>query len=195
MKPMPTPNRSLLAAAVALVLLFAGGSRTTAAPRGSSAHQTSDAKPAETKPAEEAGKSGEGEAEDKPSGNTRRKSQTALASKEATFAVIAATDKSVAEALKATDLEAAKKLSGKKGAFTGTVTKLFAPGGNNLVILNFALNYRNAITAVVRWRSFDVFPPLTSLENKKVLVTGTFTNYEGRPEIELTSLSQIKIVK
>jgi hypothetical protein len=123
------------------------------------------------------------------------KSQKEMAAKNAAFATVSSGDKSVTEALKATDLESAKKQTGKAGAFTGTVTKVFAPKSNALVILNFASDYRTAVTAVVRQRSFGTFPALSSLEGKKVLVSGTVTNYQNRPEIELKSLSQIKIVK
>ncbi len=123
------------------------------------------------------------------------KSQAESASKTAAFATIAASDKSVKSALKATDLDAAKKLDGKPGAFTGTIAKVFTPKGNGLAILNFAADYKTAATAVVRGKYFSEFPALSSLEGKQVLVTGTFKNYKDSPEIELTSPSQIKIVK
>ena len=121
------------------------------------------------------------------------KSQAESASKTAVFATVSTSDKSVKSALKATDLDAAKKLDGKPGAFTGTVAKVFTPGG--LAILNFAADYKTAAKAVVRGKHFSEFPALSSLEGKHVLVTGTFKNYKDSPEIELTSPSQIKIVK
>ena len=98
-------------------------------------------------------------------------------------------------ALKATDLEGARKLTDKEGIFTGTVTKVFAPKSNSLVILNFASDYHTAITATIRQRSFGAFPPLSPLEGKTILFHGTVTTYQNRPEIELTGPSQIKIVK
>jgi hypothetical protein len=132
---------------------------------------------------------------DEPGKKAPHKAQEEMAAKSAGFTTISAADKSVTGALKATDLEGAKKRTGKAGAFTGTVTKVFAPKSNALVILNFASDYRTAVTAVVRQRSFSTFPPLTSLEGKKVLISGKVSNYKNQPEIELTSLSQIKIVK
>lgn len=132
---------------------------------------------------------------DKPASRPQLKSQSESASKTAVFATVTASDKSVKDALKATDLEGAKKQTGKAGVFTGTVTKVFAPKSNALVILNFASDYKTAITAVVRQRSFSAFPALSSLEGKKVVISGTVTSYQNRPEIELTSSSQIKLVK
>lgn len=166
-------TRSLLVSTTVLTLLFAGSLPLVAAPQPTPA------------------KAGKDESGRKPS----YKSQEELAAKSAHFGTVAATDKAVTGAIKATDLEGAKKLTGKAGAFTGTVTKVFAPKSNALLILNFASNYRTAVTAVVRQRSFSTFPTLSSLEGKKVLITGTVTDYQNRPEIELTSLSQIKIVK
>jgi hypothetical protein len=166
-------NRSLLVSTAALTLLFAGSLPLLAVPQSTPARAGKD----------EAGK------------KAPYKSQEELAAKGTSFAAVSAADKSVTGALKATDLEGAKKQIGKAGAFTGTVTKVFVPKGNALVILNFASNYRTAVTAVVRQRSFSIFPALSFLEGKKVLITGTVTDYQDRPEIELTSLSQIKIVK
>ncbi|MES2463649.1 MAG: hypothetical protein V4671_24000 [Armatimonadota bacterium] len=142
-------------------------------------------------PASAAKQAGQGEAGQKP----KYKSQEESAAKNVPFATISAADKAVTGASKATDLEGAKKLTGKAGAFIGTVTKVFAPRGNALVILNFASDYKTAVTAIVRQRSFSTFPALSSLEGKKVLISGTVSNYQNRPEIELTSLSQVKILK
>jgi hypothetical protein len=173
---MNMTTRFWMTSTMALSVLFAGNMVAVAAPQPPSAT---------TQPA----------AKEKLAKKEKHKSQAETASKSATFASVSATDKSVTGALKSTDLEGAKKLEGKAGAFTGTVTKVFAPKGNSLVILNFAADYKTAVTAVVRWKSFSAFPTLTSLEGKKVLVSGKFVNYQDRPEIELTSPSQLKIVK
>ena len=168
--------RSLFASAAALTLVFAGSAPLVAAPLSAPA-----ASQKETPPAKEAKKA--------------KKSQEESASKSAAFATVAASDKSVTGAVKATDLEGVKKLAGKPITFTGTVTKAFAPKGNNLVILNLASDYKTAVTAVVRQASFTAFPSLASLEGKKVVVTGTVTEFQGRPEVELKTPSQIKLVK
>jgi DNA/RNA endonuclease YhcR with UshA esterase domain len=170
-------TRSMLAPTAAVTLLFAVSASLMAAPQLAPAAAQKEA--------------GKDEARKK----AKYKSQEESASKNARFATISATDKSVTEALKATDLENARKLTGKAATFTGTVTKVFAPKSNALVILNFAPDYRTAVTAVIRRNSFSTFPTLSSLEGKKVLVSGTVVNYQNRPEIELKNLSQIKIVK
>ncbi len=174
---MPT-SRLLFASATALTLtlVFAESAPLVAAPLSALAIAQK-----ETAPAKDVKKV--------------KKSQEESASKNATFATVAASDKSVREAVKATDLASVKKLTGKAITFTGTVTKAFAPKGNNLVILNFASDYKTAVTAIVRQASFGGFPSLSSLEGKKVVVTGTVTEYQGRPEIELKTPSQIKLVK
>lgn len=123
-----------------------------------------------------------------------KKPQSAVASKTATFATVKAGDGSVTQALKASDLAGAKKLVGKEGAFEGTVTALYAPGSNALVILNFDKNYRNALTAVVRAKNFAAFPDLKALKGKRVLVSGKFEDYQGRPEVALTKLDQLKLI-
>jgi hypothetical protein len=168
-------TRALFASAAALTLVFAGSAPLTAAPLSVPAAQKETAQSKDVKKV--------------------KKSQEESASKSATFTTVAATDKSVTGAVKATDLEGVKKLVGKPITFTGTVTKAFAPKGNNLVILNFAADYKTAVTAIVRQDSFSAFPLLATLEGKKVVVTGTVTEYQGRPEIELKTPSQIKLVK
>ncbi len=99
------------------------------------------------------------------------------------------------KALPATDLAGAKKQVGKAAAFVGTVDRTFTPKGNGLVILNFAKDYKTAVTGVVRAKDFAKFPDLKALQGKKVLVSGTVQDYKGRPEIALSAPSQVKIVK
>ncbi len=169
-------TRFLFVSAAALTLLLAGSGPLVAAPQPTPA------------PAEK-------QTQKDKAGKAKYKSQEELAAKGVQFATIAASDKAVVGAMKATDMEQAKKLTGKAGAFIGTVTKVFAPKSNALVILNFASDYRTAVTAVVRQRSFSAFPALSSLEGKRVLITGNVSNYQNRPEIELKSVSQVKIVK
>src|SRR5207244_2898787 len=80
--------------------------------------------------------------------------QSASASKSAKFGTVSRIDKQYEQALDAKDLTAAKKLIGKEGAFKGTVAKVFTPKSNNLVILNFAGDYKTAIVAVVKKGDF-----------------------------------------
>ena len=124
-----------------------------------------------------------------------RPAQAAVASKATAFASVPASDASVKKALAATDLAGAKKQAGKPASFVGTVDRTFTPKGNGLVILNFAKDYKTAVTGVVRANDFAKFPDLKALQGKKVLVSGTVQDYKGRPEIALSAPSQVKIVK
>ena len=124
-----------------------------------------------------------------------RKPQASIASKTATFSSVAAGDGSVREALKATDLEGAKAKQGKTGAFTGKIVKVFAPKSNAIVILNFANDFKSALTAVVEAKNFDKFPDLADLKGKTVLISGKFDAFKGAPQILLKTPDQLKIVK
>jgi len=121
--------------------------------------------------------------------------QSAVASKTATFATVAATDAAVKKATDATKLDALKKLLDTDGAIVGTVSAIYAPQGSKLAILNFAEDHWKAATVVVRERDFAKFPVLRTLVGKKVLVTGRISEFKNKPQIEMTSLAQIKVVK
>lgn len=134
----------------------------------------------------------EREKEPKPAG----KSQAELALKTAAFAAVAAANPALKSARKATDLAGAKAAEGKGAAtFIGTIARVFAPRSNTVVILNFAKDYRSAVSAVVFAKNFAAFPPLAALEGKTVLVTGAVQDYQGSPEIVLTAPGQVKVVK
>jgi hypothetical protein len=101
----------------------------------------------------------------------------------------------VTKALDAAKLDDLKKQEDKETAFKGTVAKVFTAKGNSLLILNFAKNYKDAATAVLRPANYDKFPDMKKLLNKKVLVSGKIELYNGSPEIVLTKPEQIKIIK
>ena len=121
--------------------------------------------------------------------------QSSAASKSAKFETAAKTDVVYTGALDAHDKQAAEKMIGKNGAFKGTVTKIFAPRGGNLVILNFDDNYKTAMTAVLKKSDFAKFPDVSTLVDQEVVVSGKFIDYKGSPEIELSDLKQIAVVK
>lgn len=121
--------------------------------------------------------------------------QSEAASKTEQFKTVGKTDKAYKDALPATDLGGALKLVDKPAAFKGTVVKLFEPRGGTMVILNFAKDYKAAITVVLRKSDYGAFPDVASLQDKEVLVTGKVTTYQERPQLELTKLEQIKLVK
>ncbi|HWF18232.1 MAG TPA: hypothetical protein VG754_03150, partial [Verrucomicrobiae bacterium] len=124
---------------------------------------------------------------------TRSGKQADLASTTAKFGSVAKTDDAYKSAIDAHALDDALKLAGKESAFKGMVTKIFEP--RNVALINFDADYHSAITAVVQGTNFSKFPALTNLVGKNVLVTGTFTNYQGRPEIVLTNAQQIKLAE
>ena len=121
--------------------------------------------------------------------------QSSAASKSAKFATIAKTDAAFKSAIDAHDRAGAEKLVGHDGAFRGKVTKAFSPRGGSVVILNFDQDYKTALTAVVKKSDFAQFPDLAKLVGQEVVVSGKFTDYKGSPEVELTDVKQIAIVK
>jgi hypothetical protein len=138
-------------------------------------------------------------AQDSPSKSTNApairpaKKQADVASKTAQFGKIAKTNEVYQSALDAHALADALKLTGKEGAIKGTIVRIFEP--HNIAILNFDTNYRSAMTAVVHGPNFAEFPVLTNLIGKDVVITGTFTDYQGRAQMVLTNAAQVKIVE
>lgn len=120
--------------------------------------------------------------------------QPAVALK-AKFATVPAGSSAVKAAIPANDLAGAGKLIGKRGSLQGTVAQLYSPRDHDIAILDFAKDYKSAVTAIVKPANYSKLPSLQSLVGKHVLVTGTFTAYQGRPQIEVTSPSQVKIVR
>jgi len=135
---------------------------------------------------------------DAPAGAAKKadtKSQSEVASKSAKIATVAASSSAVKSAMDAKDLAGAKTKVGKSASFVGTVSKVFAPKSNKLVILNFDPKYKTAMTAVVFSTSFGKFPDLAALEGKKLLVTGKITEFHGGYEVILDAPTDLKIVE
>ncbi len=112
------------------------------------------------------------------------------------FATLPASSPLVAKALDATDFKGAQKQIGKEkeAAFKGTVTRVFAMTGNSIVLVNFAADYKTALVAALKPPAYAKFPDMKVLQGKRVLITGKVVDYRDRPEIELASPSQIKII-
>ena len=123
----------------------------------------------------------------------RSSKQADVASATAKFGKITKTDEGYKSALDAHLLDDGMKLGGKAGAFKGTVTRVFEPRG--LSILNFDPNYRSAMTAILQTSNYSKFPVLTNLVGHEVVITGTFTNYQQRPQIVLSTPDQVKLVE
>lgn len=128
------------------------------------------------------------------SANKERPSQASVASKGA-FGTVKASDAKVKGAKPATDLKAAKALTGKSGAFVGTVTKVFAPKSNSVVLLNFAQEYKTALVGAIDDQDFAKLPDLAKLKGKKVLLTGKVVDFKGQPQIQIDSPDDVRLVE
>lgn len=126
---------------------------------------------------------------------TPKKMQKEVASGTAIFATVARTDDAYQNARDAHDLDGAHHALGQPGSFKGTVSQLFEQRDGDLAILDFDKNYRTALTAIVRNADFAKFPELKPLEGKEIIVSGKFTDYQGRAQIQITDPDQIKLVK
>lgn len=133
--------------------------------------------------------------DDKPPARPAGKAQNEMASKTARFGTVAKKSADYRNARDAKDLADAKKRLGQRAAFRGTVAQVFSPKGHSVVLLNFAKDYQAALTAAVRKEQFGRFPDLNSLKGKDVVVTGPVVDYKGRPELELTSPEQVRLVR
>ncbi|HVT11643.1 MAG TPA: hypothetical protein VHE55_05210 [Fimbriimonadaceae bacterium] len=122
--------------------------------------------------------------------------QESVASRSAKFATISKNDPAVRKALACKDLAGATRLAGKPGAFTGVVSSVYSPKDHGSVFIDFSEPWKNSISGHVKAADYAKFPALSALKGKQVLITGAFTLYShSHPEIQVTSLSQIKLVK
>jgi DNA/RNA endonuclease YhcR with UshA esterase domain len=82
---------------------------------------------------------------------------------------------------------------GKQVVVTGVVAQVSSRPG--LTFLNFDKRYPNSpFTAIIRARYTNEFENVSALQGKSVSVTGRMKDYNGKPEIELTSKSQLKVL-
>ncbi|MFH1825167.1 MAG: hypothetical protein ABH873_08110 [Candidatus Firestonebacteria bacterium] len=84
------------------------------------------------------------------------------------------------------------KYYGKYVIVEGKITKTYNSG--KACFLNFNVNYRRYLTAVIFASSFSQFPPNPEnyYLNKTVKVVGTIKEYQGSPEIILNNKEQIE---
>jgi DNA/RNA endonuclease YhcR with UshA esterase domain len=87
----------------------------------------------------------------------------------------------------------AEEYIGKQVTVTGVVAQVSSRPG--LTFLNFDKPFpKNTFTAIVRDRSTNQFDDLSELKGKAVSVKGKVIDYKGKPEMELTSKSQLKLL-
>jgi hypothetical protein len=127
--------------------------------------------------------------------DVQKKLQREVASKTATFGRISKSDHVYQKARDAHDLDGAHKFLGQPGAFKGTVTQIFEERDGDLLILDFDKNYRTAMTAILRNADFSKFPDMQMLQDKELVISGKFTEYQGRAQVELSDPAQIKLVQ
>jgi len=87
----------------------------------------------------------------------------------------------------------AKAYIGKQVTVTGIVAQVSIRP--SLIFLNFEKSYPdNPFTAIVRNSHTNEFEKLPALQGKAVAVKGQVKDYNGKPEMELTSKSQLKLL-
>ena len=141
------------------------------------------------------GKTDKTDKTDKPSHKKHFEPQSEIASKTAKFATIVNSSPAVKKATPATDRATVEKAVGKNVQIVGTVAGIYKPKSNSVVILNFAKDYKSAVSAVLQASNAAKFPDMDSLKGKKILVEGTVSTYHDAPEILLDTPTQVKIIK
>jgi hypothetical protein len=87
----------------------------------------------------------------------------------------------------------AAKWIGKQVVVTGVVAQVSVRP--SLVFLNFDRAYpSNLFTAIIRTKNTNEFENLPALRGKAVSVQGQIKDYNGKPEMELTGKSQLKVL-
>ena len=82
---------------------------------------------------------------------------------------------------------------GKQVTVTGMVSQVSIRPSR--AFLNFGKAYpNNEFTAVIRSSKTNAFEDLPALKGKSVAVKGKVTEYNGKPEMELTTKSQLKVL-
>lgn len=82
---------------------------------------------------------------------------------------------------------------GKQVTVTGVVAQVSSRPG--LTFLNFGKAFpNNTFTAIVRDRNTNQFDDLSGLKGKAVAVKGRIIEYKDKPEIELTTKSQLRLL-
>ena len=83
--------------------------------------------------------------------------------------------------------------TGKQVVVTGVVGQVSSRP--SLLFLNFDKPYpNNLFTAIIRNRNTNEFESLPALRGKVVSVKGQVRNCNGKPEMELTGKSQLKVL-
>jgi hypothetical protein len=86
------------------------------------------------------------------------------------------------------------KYTNKNAVVVGKVVEVHRT--DKVVNLNFGQKFpKHDFSAVIFARNFGLFPNLDTLEGKTVEVSGKITEYRGKPQIIITTKSQLRVVK
>ena len=97
--------------------------------------------------------------------------------------------------LSATDLDGLRNHLLQEVAATGVVTKIHRTRSGSAAILNFAEDYRQAVTARIYSEAQGNFPDLDSLVGKTVTVRGPVCFDRGVFRIQMTNSEQLSVAK
>lgn len=87
----------------------------------------------------------------------------------------------------------ASKWIGKQVIVTGVVAQVSSRP--SITFLNFDKRYpESPFAAIIRSKNTNEFENLPALRGKGVSVTGKIQDYKGKPEMELTRKSQLKLL-
>ena len=88
----------------------------------------------------------------------------------------------------------AKKHIGAQAVVKGKIAEVNV--GERIVRLNFEEPYpKNPFTAVIFPANTNKFPEVEKLKGKKVEISGKISEYRERPQIVLTTTSQLKVME
>ena len=113
---------------------------------------------------------------------------------------VAAEEAAALDPLAATDLEELGRHVGEVRAVRGVCADVYIPSSGSVVVLNFAENYRDAVTVPVFADHFGKWPGgpaaiARAYEGKTLSVQGLVTEYRGAAQIKAAHPGQIRVVE
>lgn len=105
-----------------------------------------------------------------------------------------AAEKAKRPVLSATDQAALKAHVGKEVAVEGTVVSTAKGTKDGMRFLNFSDSASGGFVAAVVPAVYPKLQPLESYAGRRLRVTGTLETYKQKTEIEVTRISQIKVL-
>jgi DNA/RNA endonuclease YhcR with UshA esterase domain len=113
----------------------------------------------------------------------------------APLAVVSQDNIKVVNALDTGDVESLLAVSGSTATVKGRLHRLFYPKTGQALILNFSDNYKSSAAAKIPYSLFSDVPDMRPYIGKTLLVSGQVENFKGRPQVDVCSASDIKVVQ